>query len=86
MTDTGRLSATRGKWTGRLVDLDVTDDPVHGTRELTSYHGCYDGCRYPLLYIFCGEQLLYARLGPSRIDSADSANVELEKIVAQTRG
>ena len=53
-----------------VVDLDATDDPVHGEQEgrfLHGYYGCY--CYLPL-YIFIDEHLVCARLRSSNIDAA----------------
>ncbi|MGD0059309.1 MAG: IS1380 family transposase [Verrucomicrobiia bacterium] len=56
-----------------VLDLDATDDPLHGKQEGAFFHG-YDGqyCFLPL-YVFCGERLLVAYLRPSNIDVARHA-------------
>ncbi len=42
------------------LDLDATDDPLHGHQEGRFFHGYYDGyCSLPL-YVFCGRHLLAA--------------------------
>ena len=67
------------------LDLDATDDPLHGHQEgrfFHGYHRCY--CYLPL-YIFCGEHLLCARLRPSNPDASADCLEELERIVAQLR-
>jgi hypothetical protein len=67
------------------LDLDATDDPLHGHQEgrfFHAYYGCY--CYLPL-YIFCGEHLLCARLRPSNRDGAAGSVAELERIVTQIR-
>ncbi len=46
-----------------ILDLDATDDPIHGHREGRFFHGCYDCYCYLPLYIFCGQQLLVAKPG-----------------------
>ncbi len=46
------------------LDLDATDDPLHGHQEGRFFHGYYDGYCYLPLYIFCGEHLLCAKLRP----------------------
>lgn len=53
-----------------ILDLDATDDPVHGSQEGRFFHGYYRHYCYLPLYIFCGEFLLCARLRPSNIDGA----------------
>ena len=44
------------------LDLDATDDPLHGAREGRFFHGYYRCYSYLPLYIFCVEHLLCARL------------------------
>jgi len=68
-----------------VLDLDATDDPVHGNQEGRFFHGYYGHYCYLPLYIFCGEQLLGARLRPSNIDVSAGCVEELERIVAQIR-
>jgi hypothetical protein len=68
-----------------VLDLDATDDPLHGHQEGRFFHGYYDGYCYLPLYIFCGEHLLVAKLRCSNIDGAAGAREELERVVAQIR-
>jgi hypothetical protein len=68
-----------------VLDLDATDDPLHGHQEGRFFHGYYDGYCYLPLYIFCGEHLLCAKLRRSNIDGAAGAREEVERIVAQIR-
>ncbi|MCY4555621.1 MAG: IS1380 family transposase [Chloroflexi bacterium] len=68
-----------------VLDLDATDDPLHGAQEGRFFHGYYDAYCYLPLYIFCGEQLLCARLRTSDRDGADGAQEEVERIVAHLR-
>ena len=68
------------------LDLDATDDPLHGHQEGRFFHGYYRGYCYLPLYIFCGEHLLCARLRPSNQDGAAGSVDELERIIAQIRG
>jgi len=67
------------------LDLDATDDPLHGHQEGRFFHGYYRCYCYLPLYIFCGEHLLCARLRPSNQDAAAGSVEELERIVAQVR-
>jgi len=67
------------------LDLDATDDPLHGRQEGRFFHGYYRCYCYLPLYIFCGEHLLCARLRPSNRDGAAGSVEELEQIVAQIR-
>ena len=53
-----------------VLDVDATDDPLHGHQEGRFFHGYYRSYCYLPLYIFCGERLLCARLRPSNIDGA----------------
>ncbi len=68
-----------------ILDLDATDDPLHGKQEGRFFHGYYGHYCYLPLYIFCGEFLLGARLRPSNIDAAAGSVEELQRIVAQIR-
>ncbi len=68
-----------------ILDLDATDDPIHGHQEGRFFHGYYDGYCYLPLYIFCGRHLLAATLRRSNIDAAAGAREEVERIVAQIR-
>lgn len=45
-----------------ILDLDATDDLVHGLQEGRFYHGYYGGYCYLPLYVFCGDELLVAKL------------------------
>lgn len=67
------------------LDLDATDDPLHGHQEGRFFHGYYRCYCYLPLYIFCGEHLLCARLRPSNRDGAAGSVEELDRIVAQIR-
>jgi hypothetical protein len=68
-----------------ILDLDATDDPLHGKQEGRFFHGFYNCYCYLPLYIFCEDYLLAARLRPSDIDAAQGADEELERIVTQIR-
>jgi hypothetical protein len=52
-----------------VLDVDATDTPLHGKQEARFFHGYYNHYCYLPLYIFCGDQLLCARLRPSNIDA-----------------
>jgi hypothetical protein len=68
-----------------ILDLDATDDPLHGHQEGRFFHGYYDcHCHLPL-YVFCGRQLLAAKPRRSNIDAAAGATEEIARIVAQIR-
>jgi hypothetical protein len=68
-----------------ILDIDATDDPLHGNQEGRFFHGYYMNYCYLPLYIFCGEFLLCARLRPSNIDAPEGTVEELERIVEQIR-
>jgi len=68
-----------------ILDLDATDDPLHGNQEGRFFHGYYDCYCYLPLYIFCGRHLLAAKLRRSNIDAAAGAVEEVARIVAQIR-
>ena len=67
------------------LDLDPTDDPLHGQQEGRFFHGYYDCYCYLPLYIFCGRHLLAAKLRRSNIDGAAGAVEEVARIVSQIR-
>jgi hypothetical protein len=67
------------------IDVDATDDPIHGEQEGRFFHGDYRNYCYLPLSLFCGEPLLGARLRPSNIDASAGTEEELERIVAQIR-
>ncbi|MGH8622585.1 MAG: IS1380 family transposase [Burkholderiales bacterium] len=69
-----------------ILDLDATDDPLHGHQEGRFFHGYYDCYCYLPLYVFCGRHLLAAKLRGSNIDGAAGSLEEIARIVAQTRG
>jgi len=68
-----------------VLDLDATDDPLHGDQMGKFFHGYYKHYCYLPLYIFCGDDLLCARLRPSNIDAAAGALEDVKRIVAQIR-
>ena len=71
---------------GRIIlDLDATDDPLHGGQEGRFFHGYYDCCCYLPLYVFCGRHLLAAKLRRSNIDASVGAVEEVARIVSDLR-
>jgi hypothetical protein len=68
-----------------ILDLDATDDPIHGHQEGRFFHGYYDCYCYLPLYIFCGRHLLAATLRRSNIDASAGAEEEVARLVAQIR-
>jgi len=68
-----------------VLDLDATDDRLHGHQLGRFFHGYYLSYCYLPLYIFCGEHLLCAKLRPSDIDASAGTVQELDRIVGQIR-
>ena len=68
-----------------ILDVDATDDLIHGNQEGRFFHGYYKNYCYLPLYIFCEDQLLCARLRPSNIDASEGTVEELERIVFRIR-
>ena len=68
-----------------ILDVDATDDPLHGKQEGRFFHGYYQRYCYLPLYIFCGEQLLCARLRSSNRGAADGVVAELKRVVSRLR-
>jgi hypothetical protein len=67
------------------LDLDVTDDLVHGHQEEVFFNPYYRGYCYAPLYIFCGKHLLAAKLRASNVDPAAGALEELQRIIKLIR-
>ena len=68
-----------------VLDLDATDDPVHGNQEGRFFHGYYGCYCYLPLYVFCGDHLLVAKLRPSNVDASAGALEEVIRLVEQIR-
>ena len=68
-----------------ILDLDATDDPVHGEQEGRFFHGYYDCYCYLPLYVFCGRHLLDAKLRRASVDAADGAVEAVAPIIGQIR-
>ncbi len=68
-----------------VLDLDATDDPVHGNQWGKFFHGYYKSYCFLPLYIFCGEHLLAAKLRPADVDGAAGSVKQLARIVEQIR-
>jgi hypothetical protein len=67
------------------LDLDATDDPLHGHQEGRFFHGYYDCYCYLPLYVFCDRHLLAAKLRRSNIDASAGAVDEIGRIVRRIR-
>jgi hypothetical protein len=68
-----------------ILDLDATDDPLHGQQEGRFFHGYYGCYCYLPLFVFCGRHLLAAKQRPANIDGAAGALEEIARIIAQIR-
>ena len=68
------------------LDLDATDDPLHGDQQDRFFHGYYGGYCYLPLYIFCARHLLCALLRPANIDDSTGALEQVQRIVSRLRG
>ena len=61
-----------------VLDVDATDDPLHGNQEGRYFHGYYAEYCYLPLYIFSGEHLLCARLRQANEDPASGVLARAE--------
>ena len=68
-----------------VLDLDATDDPIHGHQLGRFFHGYYKNYCFLPLYIFCGDHLLCARLRPSDIDASAGSLKQVQRLVARIR-
>jgi hypothetical protein len=68
-----------------VLDLDATDDPLHGAQEGRFFHGYYGNYCYLPLYIFCGSELLLAKLRPANIDASAGSLEQVQRIVRALR-
>ena len=67
------------------LDLDATDDPIHGNQEGAHFHGYYDHYCFLPLYIFSGDDLLSARLRTSDCEPIEGVFEDLGRIVERIR-
>ena len=68
-----------------VLDVDATDDPLHGEQEGRHFHGYYDCYCYLPLYVTCGSHVLSGQLRSSSVDPAEGVVEELERIVGRIR-
>jgi len=68
-----------------VLDIDTTDLPLHGRQEGRFFQGYYDEYCYLPLYIFCGDQVLCARLREANHDASWESLAEIRRIVGQLR-
>jgi hypothetical protein len=67
------------------LDLDATDDPIHGNQEGKHFHGYYDSHCFLPLYIFSEGFLLSSRLRTSDCDPMEGAVEDLSRLVSRVR-
>lgn len=68
-----------------VLDIDASDVPLHGSQELSEFHGYYDHHCYLPLYVFCGQAMLACVLRRSKIDGAKNAAALIKLLVKQLR-
>ena len=68
-----------------VLDLDATEDPLHGDQLGKFFHGYYKSYCFLPLYIFCDNHLLCAKLRPADVDGAAGTVKQLDRIVKQIR-
>jgi hypothetical protein len=68
-----------------VLDLDATDDPLHGGQEGRFFHGYYDCYCYLPLYVFCGDHLLVAKLRKADVDASAGSIEEIARVIGQIR-
>ena len=71
-----------------ILDLDTTDDPVHGMQEGRFFHGHYGHYCYLPLYIFAGGQILLRHLQTvaDRADAETDLQPEIPEEIEDTVG
>ena len=80
------IDSWKGGRPSRLVlDIDSTDDEVHGRQEGGFYHGYYNHYCFLPLYITCGGRPLFALLRPGNADPAGGVTGPLGRIVERLR-
>lgn len=68
-----------------VLDLDATDDPLHGEQEGIFFHDYYFCYCYLPLYVFCGDFCLAAILRRSNIDASEGAAFCLSRLIEPIR-
>jgi len=68
-----------------VLDIDSTDDEVHGRQEGRFFHGYYGHYCFLPLYITCGGRPLFALLRPGNADPAGGVTGPLGRIVERLR-
>ena len=68
-----------------VLDIDASDDALHGEQEGRYFHGYYDCYCYLPLYVTCGRHVLSGQLRTADVDPAVGALADVQRIVAQLR-
>jgi hypothetical protein len=68
-----------------ILDVDATDDPLHGHQEGRFFHGYFDCYCYLPLYVFCADQLLYAKLKTANLDPGHESLPDIQFLVQRIR-
>jgi hypothetical protein len=68
-----------------VLDLDRTNDALHGNQEGRFYHGYYRQYCYTPFYIFCGDWPVVAALHTAESEHQDEVRRLVEKVVARLR-
>jgi hypothetical protein len=68
-----------------ILDLDATHNPLHGRQEGRHFLAPYDCYCYLPLYIFCGEELVAAKLRSASSGAAAGALEEVKRVVGMIR-
>src|SRR5258708_33657354 len=68
-----------------VLDLDATDDPLHGRQQGAYFHGYYRHYCYLPLYCFCGNVPLLAQLRDAKRDASSGTVEALKKITFAIR-
>jgi len=68
-----------------ILDLDATDDQLHGDQEGRHFMGYYDHYCYLPLYIFSGDHLLWAQLRTADQPGHAGSLAAVERIITRLR-
>lgn len=68
-----------------VLDLDATDDPIHGQQLGGFFQGYYREYCFLPLYIFCGHFPLCAKLRPADIDASAGSLKQVQRLVTRIR-
>jgi Transposase DDE domain group 1 len=69
-----------------VIDLDATNDLLHGSQQGRFFHGYYGNYRYLTLYAFIGEVPVRTELRTSQSDASKGSLCALRAIVPRFAG